>query len=108
MPSSACKKKCRFSIAAANCFRIGDAFPHRHLCGFQLWLLILVELVMPISFAIFPLFQFFFFNDTETTEIYTLSLHDALPICFCEARTRSTTRPVPAAVPIAAAATIGT
>src|SRR5471030_982482 len=30
----------------------------------------------------------FFFNDTATTEIYTLSLHDALPICsllFCRA-----------------------
>ena len=26
------------------------------------------------------LFCFFFFNDTATTEIYTLSLHDALPI----------------------------
>src|SRR3712207_9346870 len=25
--------------------------------------------------------DFFFFNDTATTEIYTLSLHDALPIC---------------------------
>src|ERR1039457_7700891 len=25
----------------------------------------------------------FFFNDTATTEIYTLSLHDALPICTC-------------------------
>src|SRR3712207_9054033 len=25
--------------------------------------------------------SFFFFNDTATTEIYTLSLHDALPIC---------------------------
>src|SRR6266498_6005973 len=32
-------------------------------------------------FPHFPLpFQFFFFNDTATTEIYTLSLHDALPI----------------------------
>src|SRR2546430_7397099 len=31
------------------------------------------------------MFIFFFFNDTATTEIYTLSLHDALPICdlFC-------------------------
>src|SRR3712207_6888389 len=33
---------------------------------------------------------FFFFNDTATTEIYTLSLHDALPICrpryACRAR----------------------
>src|SRR4051812_49742060 len=28
----------------------------------------------------FFLFLFFFFNDTATTEIYTLSLHDALPI----------------------------
>src|SRR5258706_3576226 len=26
------------------------------------------------------IFNFFFFNDTATTEIYTLSLHDALPI----------------------------
>src|SRR3989442_13307305 len=26
-------------------------------------------------------FRCFFFNDTATTEIYTLSLHDALPIC---------------------------
>src|SRR5256885_14372752 len=26
-------------------------------------------------------FHIFFFNDTATTEIYTLSLHDALPIC---------------------------
>src|SRR2546422_2385169 len=34
------------------------------------------------------IFFFFFFNDTATTEIYTLSLHDALPIC---ARTRSCT-----------------
>src|SRR3712207_8930566 len=27
------------------------------------------------------LLSFFFFNDTATTEIYSLSLHDALPIC---------------------------
>src|SRR5471032_2591123 len=27
------------------------------------------------------IYCFFFFNDTATTEIYTLSLHDALPIC---------------------------
>src|SRR5256885_10872402 len=29
------------------------------------------------------IYVFFFFNDTATTEIYTLSLHDALPICAC-------------------------
>ena len=28
-----------------------------------------------------PLVVYFFFNGTATTEIYTLSLHDALPIC---------------------------
>src|SRR5438477_11956542 len=28
-----------------------------------------------------PYICFFFFNDPATTEIYTLSLHDALPIC---------------------------
>src|SRR5262252_3816308 len=31
-------------------------------------------------FLFLTLFFFFFFNDTATTEIYTLSLHDALPI----------------------------
>src|SRR2546426_9256111 len=32
------------------------------------------------------LFLFFFFNDTATTEIYTLSLHDALPIYLAAGR----------------------
>src|ERR1022692_3198003 len=32
------------------------------------------------SFLSILFFFFFFFNDTATTEIYTLSLHDALPI----------------------------
>src|SRR3712207_8285684 len=34
---------------------------------------------------------FFFFNDTATTEIYTLSLHDALPICWTPPATRWST-----------------
>src|SRR2546422_4497072 len=33
--------------------------------------------------------MFFFFNDTATTEIYTLSLHDALPISSDSISTRS-------------------
>ena len=33
-------------------------------------------------------FLFFFFNDTATTEIYTLSLHDALPISIDPQRDR--------------------
>src|SRR6266705_4339345 len=32
------------------------------------------------NISLFLFFFFFFFNDTATTEIYTLSLHDALPI----------------------------
>src|SRR5256885_10470445 len=43
---------------------------------------------------IFAFFSFFFFfNDTATTEIYTLSLHDALPICAYRGRRRSGARP---------------
>src|SRR3989442_11575154 len=35
------------------------------------------------------MFPLFFFNDTATTEIYTLSLHDALPICPAHAAGKS-------------------
>src|SRR5256885_15189827 len=40
----------------------------------------------------FALLVFFFFNDTATTEIYTLSLHDALPISEPRPSTRCATR----------------
>src|SRR6267142_6375198 len=44
---------------------------------------------------------FFFFNDTATTEIYTLSLHDALPISTSSRSTscRQSTRPMPQSRP---------
>src|SRR2546426_12345684 len=42
--------------------------------GGSLWLVLLISLHHPLFSS------FFFFNDTATTEIYTLSLHDALPI----------------------------
>src|SRR5256885_14490754 len=38
-------------------------------------------MILFLPSLLFLLF-FFFFNDTATTEIYTLSLHDALPICI--------------------------
>src|SRR5256885_10061513 len=57
---------------------------------------------LPCSFSL-SVFFFFFFNDTATTEIYTLSLHDALPIsparrprptsCWCRAASRPRRRP---------------
>src|SRR5438045_6439496 len=40
-------------------------------------------------------FLFFFFSDTATTEIYTLSLHDALPILRRRARRAIHQRPSP-------------
>src|SRR2546425_10572304 len=39
------------------------------------FIFLFLQLLLPLLF-----FFFFFFNDTATTEIYTLSLHDALPI----------------------------
>src|SRR6478672_13923295 len=49
-----------------------------------------------IGVSIPLLLSFFFFNDTATTEIYTLSLHDALPICdadhHCHCGSRSRPR----------------
>src|SRR2546430_13607960 len=55
--------------------------------------------MLPLSYF------FFFFNDTATTEIYTLSLHDALPISSFWARTsgRRATRRSPTATPCSSA-----
>src|SRR5699024_12635121 len=42
-------------------------------------------------FYFFSFFIFFFFNDTATTDIYTLSLHDALPILLVYVKYSSVT-----------------
>src|SRR2546426_8119608 len=60
---------------------------------------------MLLSFSLcaqFSTFFFFFFNDTATTEIYTLSLHDALPISSLPS-----TRVVPTITSPSGIATIG-
>src|SRR5436305_12027980 len=44
------------------------------------WLSLMVRIRSLASGCGWCVFFFFFFNDTATTEIYTLSLHDALPI----------------------------
>src|SRR6266478_9873217 len=49
-------------------------------------------------------FFFFFFNDTATTEIYTLSLHDALPSCFAKCGTWSASDGSPSSSTAAAGA----
>src|SRR6266496_6542187 len=46
---------------------------------FQLHIFVQLKFLTILLIILF-LFFFFFFNDTATTEIYTLSLHDALPI----------------------------
>ena len=40
----------------------------------------MLQFHVEMHFFSFSFFFFFFFNDTATTELYTLSLHDALPI----------------------------
>src|SRR5437879_12722438 len=59
------------------------------LC-FTLFIWSYVRCVVHLLLFLFFLLSFFFFNDPATTEIYTLSLHDALPISFI--RCRSVTR----------------
>src|SRR3712207_8850371 len=57
---------------------------------------------MIVSTRIYTQVYFFFFNDTATTEIYTLSLHDALPISARTRHQRASRRCVAAPSPCAA------
>src|SRR2546430_4569200 len=54
--------------------------------NFLVWIIALIH-IRRIKY-----FMFFFFNDTATTEIYTLSLHDALPISMRTAASSSSGR----------------
>src|SRR6266536_114721 len=67
MPSSARKKK-RESIVAPSFRQKQNTLYYTFMSFFCC--------LVPTSLF----YSFFFFNDTATTEIYTLSLHDALPI----------------------------
>src|SRR3989442_8731974 len=49
----------------------------------------------------------FFFNDTATTEIYTLSLHDALPICSTPRSSQRRRVRSPTLTPTAAGVSVG-
>src|SRR6266567_8687917 len=53
--------------------------------SYQLIWIFYISFVLVIFTSLY-IFLFFFFNDTATTEIYTLSLHDALPILTRESR----------------------
>ena len=47
-------------------------------CGLDGIYVFIIRFILILGFLL--LYLLFFFNDTATTEIYTLSLHDALPI----------------------------
>src|SRR6266496_1147164 len=88
MPSSACKKKEHRPHLGARALDHRRAplpappprqRPERSSHSFHL----------PVLYRV-P--AFFFFNDTATTDIYTLSLHDALPISPCPRRWGSAAR----------------
>ena len=51
--------------------------------NYDTWVVQCVLILSLFSYEVYS-FLFFFFNDTATTEIYTLSLHDALPISDLE------------------------
>src|SRR5712664_2879350 len=85
MPSSACKKKTLAIVFGFAALAIAWALRGRHFG----W----VALSALVALA------FFFFNDTATTEIYTLSLHDALPIHAASAAASAAPRPGPFGTP---------
>src|SRR6266702_6407815 len=66
-----------------------------------MWCLLVLLHFCVRAFRLFSYLFVFFFNDTATTEIYTLSLHDALPISCgrrskcCRTRSRNPTRSPP-------------
>src|ERR1039457_2098666 len=63
--------------------RDGDTACSSRQCALPAWARSVLRVVCPAKFGrVLSWWCFlFFFNDTATTEIYTLSLHDALPIC---------------------------
>src|SRR5450830_988631 len=76
MPSSACKKKT--IIARVRAITRGEVAVGAGPDAVDRGLVVATVVSQACAAVAF----FFFFNATATTEIYTLSLHDALPISF--------------------------
>src|SRR6266481_2489216 len=75
------KKKINALVSMTHYINTLQAEIRTALAMLSFFLFILLHLLLVIDFFLFfLLFFFFFFNDPATTEIYTLSLHDALPI----------------------------
>src|ERR1039457_3237969 len=91
MPSSAWKKQLNSShlVISYAVFCLEKKTKAHALCA-RLCCSVIVVASLIVVLSVF-FFFFFFFNDTATTEIYTLSLHDALPICGRLDRTSAST-----------------
>src|SRR3989337_2947986 len=87
------KKKHKFNSLSTTYSYVSlashDNTRHRAVCQ------TLFVFTHPATIETYPLTSpfFFFFNDTATTEIYTLSLHDALPILPSGPRSSTWSRP---------------
>src|SRR3972149_1308308 len=81
MPSSACKKKRALPHQGARGPRGVPRRPSRRAPRLPRSALTARVPSWPERVVTLPNVIVFFFNDPATTEIYTLSLHDALPIC---------------------------
>src|SRR3970040_809190 len=80
MPSSAWRKKRQREPVQRGLGECGGGSEHAALSSAPPYPLPSPHPIPPTSFVNHPSHCFLFFNDTATTEIYTLSLHDALPI----------------------------
>src|SRR2546425_15491 len=89
-PSSGCMPRCRSTPGVSASSRSEEHTSELQSLAYLVCRLLLekkTELaIRPTTSSIF-----FFFNDTATTEIYTLSLHDALPISVAAAAARDAT-----------------
>src|SRR6266542_2276656 len=88
MPASAGKKK-----NDVICVRRGKDGLHQvsNRTDSPIRIIMISTLIAPDMVHHLDTRKFFFFNDTATTEIYTLSLHDALPIsCASRCSPRAT------------------
>src|ERR1039458_9316084 len=86
MPSSACKKKKKNKKHRSQSHVHDHTTNHRDALPSAAREAGSSHVSKVVCFVLYLFFFFFFFNDTATTEIYTLSLHDALPIFFNEER----------------------
>src|SRR5256885_1652846 len=90
MPSSACKKKKSVKSGSRSPPRTASSSSTHVIrrdsaivqSSTHTTLIVALAPIRPLVNLQNLHFLFFFFNDTATTEIYTLSLHDALPIYY--------------------------